>query len=183
LLAAHFRLVTLLTAVVVASTGLTVLLLVSNPLLATYTVEGPSMQPTLRCGGAPGCTSLRSQRIFVSGLPFLFTAPSRGDIVVLTLREHACGGNGTLVKRIIGGPGDIVSERRGRIMVDGKSLVERYVPESERDRGSFRPLTLSSNQYFVMGDNRAVSCDSRTFGPINRSAIRGKVIDDLGFLS
>ncbi len=81
-----------------------------------------------------------------------------------------------MVKRIVGTPGEIVAAHRGTVTIDGAPLAEPYVQTSEHGIGSFPPVALGPDQYFVMGDNRVMSCDSRHFGAIPRSAIRGKVI-------
>jgi signal peptidase I len=152
---------------------------VQVPILETYRVNGSSMEPTLHCGGSPGCQRMRPETILASGVPFVLTAPRRGDIVVIRRDAPTCGGQAALVKRIIGLPGDVISQDNGTVQVDGAALTEEYVPARQRGVGSLRPRRLGDDQYFVMGDNRIVSCDSRSFGPIQRSEIRGKVVSVL----
>jgi signal peptidase I len=119
---------------------------------------------------------MASETVLASGVPFMLTAPRRGDIVVIHRDARVCGGQASLVKRIIAVPGDVISQNNGTVYVDGTALVEEYVPAQQRGVGRLRPRTLEEDQYFVMGDNRIMSCDSRAFGPVKRSEIRGKVV-------
>jgi signal peptidase I len=104
-------------------------------------------------------------------------APKRGDIVVFT-RPHgeiAAPQVKDLIKRIIGLPGETISSPDGRVWIDGKPLSEPWLPKGTVTT-AIRVQTLLPNQYFVMGDNRPNSQDSRFFGPISAAVIVGKVI-------
>jgi signal peptidase I len=79
------------------------------------------------------------------------------------------------VKRLIGLPGEVISERDGYVYVNGKRLHEPYVKPSERDTTTRTWARIPRDSYFFMGDNRVNSCDSRVWGPVPRSALIGPV--------
>ena len=87
-----------------------------------------------------------------------------------------CGAGGTFVKRIIGVPGDRVGEASGAIFVNGARIVEPYVPAAERDSQSFSAIAVPQGSYYVVGDNRRSSCDSRAWGFVPRGSIVGRVV-------
>ena len=143
-----------------------------------YRIPSSSMEPTLHCAQPqPGCLANYSDRVLANRFIYHFRDPHRGDIVVFTTPEkafEACGAGGTFVKRIIGLPNDVVTERRGTVFINGKPLDEPYVPTNERDQRSGR-WTVPDGSYFMMGDNRAQSCDSREWGTVPRSDLIGPV--------
>jgi len=144
----------------------------------TFFIPSGSMEPTLQIG----------DRILVNKLSYHLHGVDRGNIVVFS-RPPAenCGGPevNDLVKRVIGLPGDVVSLTDGYVYIDGKKLDESWLPASEQGitvagpagntSNLARPYRVPANDYFVMGDNRTDSCDSRYWGPISRSLIVGKV--------
>jgi signal peptidase I len=139
------------------------------------------MEPTLHCA-KPGdfCRARFSDRVLVNRLAYRFGSPKRGQIVVFKAPHAAreCGagdGSRTFVKRLIGLPGELVSERDGFISVDGKSLSEPYVDPALRDHrtGSWQ---VPSGRYFFLGDDRVNSCDSRVWGSVPRSSLIGPVM-------
>ena len=153
---------------------LTVKVEVANP----YRIPSASMEPTLRCARpAAGCDATFSDRVIANRLAYRFRDPHRGDIVVFNAPEAAarqCSEGGTFVKRIIGLPGEVVSERNGDVYIDGKRLRESYIDRQRRD---FRTQTwprVPKGSYFVMGDNREISEDSRVWGTLPRSYIIGE---------
>jgi signal peptidase I len=79
------------------------------------------------------------------------------------------------VKRIIGQPGEEISQRDGVVFIDGEPLDEPYIEPGREGGADFGPLTLGPDQYFMMGDNRQLSCDSRRWGPISREQMIGPV--------
>jgi signal peptidase I len=83
---------------------------------------------------------------------------------------------GLFVKRVIGLPGETVSERRGRVYVDGKPLKEPYVKFGDTETGTWH---VPKGRYFFMGDNRPQSCDSREWGSAPRKNVVGKVFEIL----
>ena len=155
---------------------LTVKVEVANP----YRIPSASMEPTLQCARpAAGCDGTFSDRVIANRLAYRFHDPHRGDIVVFDAPARAaqqCTEGGTFVKRIIGLPGEVVSERNGDVYIDGKQLKEPYVDSRRRDAMTRTWPRIPSGRYFVMGDNRAASCDSRTWGTVPRKNLIGPVL-------
>lgn len=143
-----------------------------------YRIPSSSMEPTLHCARSqPGCMARFSDRVLASRFLYHFIDPKRGDVIVFDTPVEAvvrCGTGGTFVKRIVGTPGDVLAQREGVLFVNGQRQREPYVEESGRS-GDFGPLRVPDGHYFMMGDNREQSCDSRVWGPIERGAIIGKV--------
>ena len=133
-----------------------------------------SMEPTLHCARpGPGCLGRTDDRFAVLKIG----GWGRGDVVVFDTPPAAavrCGLAGKFVKRVIGLPGETVRERNGVVSVDGRRLSEPYVRAGDRDHesGSWH---VSAGSYFVLGDNRAESCDSRAFGSVPKRDIVGRV--------
>ena len=123
-------------------------------------VTGPSMLPNL----------VRGQRILVSKLAYRLGDPQRGNIVVFA-NPH--GEGSPLIKRIVGLPGEEVSVSRGQVFINSLPLAEPYIIY-DRGTSDWGPLRLGEHEYFVMGDNRTNSNDSRSFGPVNASLFIGK---------
>jgi len=104
--------------------------------------------------------------------------PRRGDIVVFRAPPRArvrCGPGDTSVKRVIGFPGETMRERKGVISINGKKLTEPYLTRPQND-GISGTWHVPSASYFVLGDNRALSCDSRIWGALPRADVVGKVV-------
>src|SRR3954464_12953410 len=125
---------------------------VANP----YRIPSASMEPTLHCARpAPGCHSRFSDRVIANRFIYRFRKPRRGDIVVFRTpprTREACQQDGVFVKRLIGLPGEVVSERAGVAYVAGRRLNEPYVKPGERDARTAR-WRVPAGQYFMMGDN------------------------------
>ena len=144
-----------------------------------YRIPTASMEPALHCARpTQGCTGERSDRVLANRFILHLRKPKRGEILVFETPARAqqqCGTSGTFVKRLIGLPGETISERDGRIFVDGKPLDEPYVPRDRRGvtSGGWK---VPEGHYFMMGDNRANSCDSREWGAVPRSSIVGPLI-------
>jgi signal peptidase I len=146
-----------------------------------YRIPSSSMEPTLHCA-KPGawCEGNYNDRILVNRLAYDFGSPKRGQIVVFTApptasKCEAGDGGTTFVKRLIGLPGDTVTEHDGFISVDGKPLDETYVDPALRDHES-GTWHVPKGEYFFMGDDRIHSCDSRTWGSVPRHALIGPVL-------
>lgn len=143
-----------------------VVLVQTSLLVPVVAGKGASNVPTIPCNG----------RYLAEGFTYHFRDPHRGELVVIHARGHI-GGPITpdphardlnLTKRAIGLPSDTVVGRDGRVFVDGKKADD--IPTA-----AFPPTHLGPKQYFVLGDNRSVSDDSRDFGPVPRAAIFGRV--------
>jgi signal peptidase I len=124
-------------------------------------VEGTSMLPMLE----------DQDRLFVNKLAYRVGEIHRGDVVVfLYPHDHSK----SYIKRVIAVPGDQLRIDQGQVYVNGKELVEDYVPVRFEDSRSVGALVMRPNEYWVMGDHRSISSDSRDFGPVDRSLIYGK---------
>jgi signal peptidase I len=169
-----------------------------------YRIPSSSMEPTLKCARSPaepGCTATSSDRVLACRVCLDFASPARGDIVVFNTPTAAaanCGEGGTFVKRVIGLPGETVREDdSGFIWIRGPDskkwvkLKEPYVSAARRLADSVhfgQSWHVPDGEYFMMGDNRAESCDSRQWGSVPRSDLIGTVFfvywppDRIGFL-
>jgi signal peptidase I len=143
-----------------------------------YRIPSASMEPTLHCGKpADGCRAGVSDRVIANRIVYRFHAPKRGDIVVFDAPakvESACDAGGTYVKRIVGLPGEKVSMRSGHVFVDGVRLNEPYLETGYRGGESGEWPRSPRDGYFVLGDNRTMSCDSRRWGTVPRESIIGR---------
>ena len=145
-----------------------------------YRIPSSSMEPTLHCAKpGSGCEARFSDRVLANRFIYHFRKPHRGDIIVFKTPPKAkerCGAGGTFVKRLIALPGETWQEKNGFIYINGKKLVEPYVQDARRDTSvSYPQRTIPDKMYFMMGDNRAQSCDSREWGPVPRANLIGKV--------
>lgn len=135
--------------------------------MESFYIPSESMVPTLKVG----------DRVLVIKFVYRFEVPNRGDIVIL----NAVEGNKqeTLIKRVVGLPGNKIELRRGKLYLNGQRQNEPYVVNKACVRGmpktcSYGPVTVPEGRYFVMGDNRAKSEDSRYFGPVSGDNIKGE---------
>jgi len=143
-----------------------------------YRIPSSSMEPTLHCAGGPGCEARLSDRVLANRFIYRFRSPHRGEIVVFKTTPAAkqrCGAGGTFVKRLIGLPGESWSERNGFVYINGKKLNEPYIKADRRDSETHSAQVIPKGQYFMMGDNRAQSCDSRVWGTVPRKNLIGEV--------
>jgi signal peptidase I len=145
-----------------------------------FRVPTSSMEPTLHCAHPGiGCTGSLNDRVLVAKIVYRFRDPKRFEIAVFHAPARArklCSEGGTYLKRVIGLPGEQVSERAGYFYVNGKKLKEPYLSFYTRDSLTKTWPRLGPKEYFVMGDNRLGSCDSRAWGGVKRSAFIGPVI-------
>lgn len=126
-------------------------------------VEGTSMMPSLD----------DQERIFINKFVYRIEPIQRGDIVVFRYPRDP---QKSFIKRVIGVAGDHVRIADGRVFVNGKLLVEDYVPMAYEDGRSYPEIVVPPDSYFVLGDHRSLSNDSRDFGPVDASYIYGKAV-------
>jgi signal peptidase I len=164
--------------------AIAIVLLVKAYVVNPYRIPSSSMEPTLHCARpGSGCEARFSDRVLANRFIYHLRDPRRGEIVVFQTPPQAqarCGAGGTFVKRIVGLPGDRVEERLvrgdGYVFINGRRLQEPYVQPARRQvPESFGPVTVPAGRYFMMGDNRESSCDSRAWGSVPRENIIGKV--------
>ena len=157
-----------------------VVLAVEAEVAQPFRVPTGSMEPTLQCAKpGEGCTGSLNDRVIVAKVIYKFRDPHRFEIAVFHAPPKAkerCDEGGTFLKRVIGLPGDQVSEKDGFFYVNGKKLNEPYLSFYQRDSVTHTWPRDGKDQYFVMGDNRIASCDSRTWGTVPRSAFIGPVV-------
>lgn len=146
---------------------------------APYLVSGPSMESTFQNHDYLIVQKL-SACIPFAGLPCLYLGePQRGDVVIFTLPNST---SQTLIKRVIGIPGDTVTISDNRVTITnekypkGLVLSEPYLDPSHLGGASGMRVVLAADQFFVLGDNRKVSYDSRLWGPLPRKDIIGRVL-------
>ena len=165
--------------IVTIAGAILIVLAIKQWVVNPYRIPSSSMEPTLHCA-RPGadCEARLSDRVLANRFIYHFRSPHRGEIIVFTTpkkrAEAACNASGTFVKRLIGLPGETVSEKNGFIYIDGKKLNEPYIKPGRRDHQT-GVWHVPQGHYFFMGDNRTQSCDSRRWGSVARSALIGKV--------
>jgi signal peptidase I len=126
-------------------------------------VEGGSMEPGLE----------DQERIFINKLVYRIEAIGRGDIIVFRYPRDP---RKNFIKRVIAIPGDRIRISHGKVYVNGQLILEPYVPEQYQDSRSAAEIIVPLDSYFVMGDHRTMSNDSRDFGPVSRDLIYGKAV-------
>jgi signal peptidase I len=128
-------------------------------------VEGTSMMPSL----------FDQERLFINQFSYKFGLGDirRGDTVVFLFPEDPTK---SYIKRVIGLPGDTVAVQDGYVVVNGRRLVENYVPKEYRDDRPYSPTVVPPGDYFVLGDHRVSSNDSRAWGFVPRNYIYGKAV-------
>ncbi len=126
-------------------------------------VEGTSMMPSLD----------DQERIFINKFVYRIEPIQRGDIVVFRYPRDPAK---SFIKRVIGTAGDHVRIVDGRVYLNGRMLVEDYVPGAYEDGRSYPEIVVPPGEYFVLGDHRSLSNDSRDFGPVDASYIYGKAV-------
>ena len=163
---------TMIEYVVLAVVAIAVALLIQQFLVKPYRIPSASMEDTLMIG----------DRVLVDRISWRFSDPERGDIVVF----HPPFDGPVLIKRIIGLPGDTISLKDGAVYINGQPLDEPYVRRVDGAAEPSEPFSnglpwalqvpfkVPADSYFVMGDNRTDSGDSREFGPVKRSQFVGR---------
>jgi len=126
-------------------------------------VEGTSMNPLLS----------DQERIFINKFVYRFEPIERGDVVVFW---YPLDRSKSFIKRVVGLPGETIEIRDGHLYINGDELADQYVPAGYIDSSNYGPRKIPLGEYFVMGDHRDSSNDSRVFGPVSRSFIYGKAV-------
>jgi signal peptidase I len=141
------------------SAGISVLIITF--LYQPVRVEGTSMLPRLE----------DHDRLFINKFVYHIESIHRGDVVVF---HYPRDPEKSYIKRVIGLPGDKIWIDHGLVWVNGVALNENYVPDRYRDSRSMAEMVIPEESYFMMGDHRSISSDSREFGPVERDLIYGK---------
>jgi signal peptidase I len=128
-----------------------------------FRVQGTSMEPLLSDGN----------RIVVNKFVYRFQPIERGDVVVFWYPRDP---SVSFIKRVVGGPGDLVEIRDGRVLVNDTAVPEAYLAGGFRDEGSLPPTRVRQGHYFVLGDNRRSSNDSRSWGEVPQKYIYGRAV-------
>jgi signal peptidase I len=126
-------------------------------------VEGTSMMPSL----------VDQERIFVNKFVYRLEPIERSDIVVF---RYPYDPSKSYIKRVIGMAGDHIRIDAGQVYVNGEALDESYVPPEYTDSRTYREVVVPANYYYVLGDHRSMSEDSRSFGPVDQRLIYGKAV-------
>jgi signal peptidase I len=151
--------------VILIAVALLVAFVVRQFVFQLFYIPSGSMVPRLEVG----------DQVFVNKLAYDFGDPARGDLVVFTRPANWSDVPvDDLVKRVVGLPGETIEGREGHVYIDGRRLPERYLPTGT-STSSFGPLTVPPHEYFMMGDNRSGSNDSRMHSPVDRDEFVGKV--------
>jgi signal peptidase I len=174
--------------IVVFVSAFTLVMFLNVTVFATTQVRQTSMKNTL----------IEGQHLFVEKVSYLFGNPKRGDIIIFLDDKHNINyfskyaiflkdvseifkpveakTNIRLVKRVVGVPGDEVNIKNGEVYIDGELLDEPYIIGQTVKREISFPVTVPDDKYFVLGDNREASRDSRSFGFIDKDQIEGKAV-------
>ena len=126
-----------------------------------FIVEGASMEPNFHNG----------EYLIIDELSYAFGAPKRGEVIIF---RYPLQPSEFFIKRIIGLPGETVEIKTGQVFVNDAVVPEQYLPKNLQT-GPDKTVQLEDNQYFVMGDNRTASSDSRVWGPLPKKNITGRV--------
>lgn len=128
-----------------------------------FRIEGPSMEPNFHSG----------ELLLVDKISYALRGPKRGEVVVF---KNPTSTSQDYIKRIIGLPGETIRIEKGQVFVNDQLLNEPYLPDGllTSATGSDYNTTLTKDQYFVMGDNRERSFDSRSWGPLEKKYLIGR---------
>lgn len=142
--------------------SLAIILPIRYFLIQPFYVEGASMEPSY----SP------REYLIIDEISYRFTEPKRGDVVVFRYPRDP---KQFYIKRIIGLPGETIEVQDGSVLINGEVIEEEYLSELYLSNDSERSVSLDAEEYYVMGDNRANSLDSRVFGPVTERFLIGKV--------
>jgi signal peptidase I len=139
-------------------------ILIRSFVVQPFFIPSGSMEPTLKVG----------DRVLVNKLSYDFHSVHRGDVVVFTKPANDYSpGVKDLIKRVIGLPGETISAQGGEIDINGHPLHESWLPRGTYTQ-NFGPIVIPAGRYFMMGDNRGDSADSRVFGPVSSKLFIGR---------
>ena len=141
---------------------LTLLFLVITLTGRSYVVYGQSMEPTI----------YTNEHLIIERISYLFTSPARGDVVVI---DSGISGKRHFIKRVVGLASETIAIRNGRVYINDKLLHESYLRQPP-STDNFGPITIPPDHIFVLGDNRSNSNDSRAFGCVHVSTIKGRAL-------
>ena len=158
-----------------------VVLLAATGTLKLYAIPSSAMEPTLHCAQPDaGCEGDAKDRVLALTRLVSF---ERADIVAFRAppsAEARCGVGGTFVKRVIGLPGESIEFRElegaEHVFVDGQRLEEPYLEDEGRGIAHEGRFLVPEDHFFLLGDNRAQSCDSRVFGPVAEEDVVGRLV-------
>ena len=149
------------TVVSLSAQAVLLLLIATAFFMRTSPVDGLSMEPRVQAG----------EIVLINTLAYRFGTVRRGDVIAF---RHDAPTAETYIKRVVGLPGERVEVREGVVLVDGRELAEPYV--QFRDARSAPAVTVPPHAYYVLGDNRAESDDSRNWGVLREADIVGKAV-------
>jgi signal peptidase I len=159
----HLRFLSLLAVTIVG------VFLLRTFVVASFYIPSGSMEPTLH-----GCYGCEADMVLVDKLSYRVSSVSRADVIVFDRPPLAPTNDNELIKRVIGLPGETVSGHDGRVFIGNKVLSEPYLNPACHGTADFAPVTVPPGHYFMMGDNRCNSFDSRMFGTIGSNTIVGR---------
>lgn len=140
--------------------SLAIILPIRMFLVQPFYVQGASMEPNF----------YQNEYLIIDELSYHFNEPVRGQVIIFknpkNIKEY-------FIKRVIGLPGETVEVRNGQVLINGQELDEDYI--SNLSTQSYEESVLSESEYFLLGDNRVNSYDSRSFGPVDKKYIIGRV--------
>ena len=142
--------------------SLAIILPIRYFLVQPFIVEGASMQPTFES----------NEYLIIDELTYRFDRPQRGQVVVFRYQRDP---RQFFIKRIVGLPGDTIEMKNGKVYINDKLLEENYVEADNMSDTNMSRIILGENEFFLMGDNRSNSLDSRVFGPVDKKYIIGRV--------
>ncbi|HSY15402.1 MAG TPA: signal peptidase I [Jatrophihabitantaceae bacterium] len=134
-----------------------------------FYVPSASMEPTLH-----GCPACDGDRVLVDKLSYRLHGVHRGDVVVFDRPAGADESTSVLIRRVVGLPGETVSARGGKVYIGKDVLDEPYLNPGCKGTATFGPITVPAGSYFVLGDNRCDSVDSRSFGAVRKASVIGR---------
>ncbi len=143
----------------VVAIALVTVFIIRHFLVQPFLVSGASMEPNFSDGNY----------LLIDEITYRFREPERGEVIVFRYPNNPAT---YFIKRIVGLPGETVELKDGKIFANGEFIEEDYLPDSLQSRDNLS-TKLKADEYFVVGDNRSHSFDSRNWGPVNRDKIIG----------